>query len=217
MLWVVKHKICQTYGFQISSLSLTIFVAMGIFHCNWTLTCKSNHCWGFPHSSVGKESACNAGNPGSTPGSGTSTGDGIGYPLQSSWASPVAQLVKNPPAMWETWVGKIPWRRERLPTPVFWPGEFRGLSPSGCRVRHNWVTFTFTILSLQLLSGVWLCDLTGLLCPWNFPGKNSGVGCPFLLGGSSRPRDWTLLLHWPAGSLPQSHLGNPQIKNHITN
>ena len=43
----------------------------------------------------------------------------------------VAQLVKNLPAMWragfDLWVGKIPWRRERLPTPVFWPGEFHGL------------------------------------------------------------------------------------------
>ena len=48
------------------------------------------------------------------------------------WASLVAQLIKNPPAMWETWVGKIPWRRERLPTPGFWPGEFHGLySPWG--------------------------------------------------------------------------------------
>ena len=51
-------------------------------------------------------------------------------------ASLVAQLVKNSPAMWETgfdpWVGKIPWRRERLPTPVFWPREFLGLySPWG--------------------------------------------------------------------------------------
>ena len=53
---------------------------------------------GFPDSSVGKESACNAGDPGSTPG------EGIGYPLQYSWASLMAQLVKNPPAMWETWV-----------------------------------------------------------------------------------------------------------------
>ena len=50
----------------------------------------------------------------------------IGYPLQYSWASLVAQLVKNPPAIQETRVGKIPWRGERLPTPVFWPGEFRG-------------------------------------------------------------------------------------------
>ena len=45
-------------------------------------------------------------------------------------ASPVAQLVKNLPAMRETWVGKIPWRRERLPTPVFWPGEFLGVAKS---------------------------------------------------------------------------------------
>ena len=54
--------------------------------------------------SVGKESTCYAGGPGLIPGSGKSTGKGIGYPLQYSWASLVAQLVKNPPAMQETWV-----------------------------------------------------------------------------------------------------------------
>ena len=59
---------------------------------------------GFPGSSAGKEHACNAGDPGLIPGSGRSTGEGIGYPLQYSWASLMAQLVKNPPAMWETWV-----------------------------------------------------------------------------------------------------------------
>ena len=59
---------------------------------------------GFPGSSAGNESACNAENPGSIPGSGRSAGEGIGYPLQYSWASFVAQLVNNPPAMWETWV-----------------------------------------------------------------------------------------------------------------
>ena len=48
-----------------------------------------------PHSSVGKESIFNGGDPGSIPGSGRSTGEGIGYPLQYSWASLVAQLVKN--------------------------------------------------------------------------------------------------------------------------
>ena len=57
---------------------------------------------GFPDSSVGKESTCNAGDPGSIPGSGRSTGEGIGYPLQYSWASLVAQLIKNLPAMQET-------------------------------------------------------------------------------------------------------------------
>ena len=64
---------------------------------------------GLPHSSVDKESACNAGDPGSIPGSGRSTGDGMGHPLQYSWASLVAQLVKNWPAVWETWVQSLGW------------------------------------------------------------------------------------------------------------
>ena len=56
----------------------------------------------FPDGPVGKEYACNAGDPGSIPGSGISAGEGIGYTLQYSWASLVAQLVKNLPAMQET-------------------------------------------------------------------------------------------------------------------
>ena len=59
---------------------------------------------GFPYSTIGKESACNAGDPGSIPGSERSDGEGKGYPLQYSWASLVAQLVKKQPAMWETWI-----------------------------------------------------------------------------------------------------------------
>ena len=62
---------------------------------------------GFPDSSVGKELACNARDPSLIPGSGRSPGEGIGYPLQYSWASLVAQLVKNLPAMWETWVWSL--------------------------------------------------------------------------------------------------------------
>ena len=89
------------------------------------------HISAFPDSSFGKESASNAGIPGWIPGLGRFPGDGIGYLLQYSWASLVAQLVKNLPAMQETWVqswvGKIPWRRERVPTPIFWPGEFHRL------------------------------------------------------------------------------------------
>ena len=65
--------------------------------------------WGFPGSSVGKESAYNAGDPSSIPGSGRSSGEGVGYPLQYCWASLVAQLVKNLPAMWETWVQSLGW------------------------------------------------------------------------------------------------------------
>ena len=57
----------------------------------------------FPDSSVGKEFACNAGDPSLIPESERSPGDGIGYPLQYSWVPLMAQLVKNPPAMWKTW------------------------------------------------------------------------------------------------------------------
>ena len=98
---------------------------------------------GFPGTSAGKESTFNAGDPGSIPESGKSPGGGIGYPLHYSWASlVVAQLVKNQPAMQETgfdpWIGKIPWRREQLPTPVFWPEEIHGLySLWGRRVGHD--------------------------------------------------------------------------------
>ena len=63
----------------------------------------------FPDSLVGKESTCHTGDPGLIPGLGRSTGEGIGYPLQYSWAFLVAQLVKNLPAMWETWVQSLGW------------------------------------------------------------------------------------------------------------
>ena len=73
---------------------------------------------GFPDCSVGKESTCNAGDPSLIPGSGRSAGEGIAYPLQYSWASIVAQLVKNPPAMWETWIRYLGWEDS--------PGEGKG-------------------------------------------------------------------------------------------
>ena len=73
---------------------------------------------GFPDSSVGKESTYNAGDSGSIPGLGRSPREEIGYPLQYSWASLVAQLVKNPPAMWETQVRSLGWEDS--------PGEGKG-------------------------------------------------------------------------------------------
>ena len=92
----------------------------------------------FPDRSVGKEFTYNTGDPSSIPGSGRSAREGIDHPLQYSWTSLGAQLLKNLPAMQETWVspwvGMIPWRREGLPTPVFWPGEDHELySPWGCK------------------------------------------------------------------------------------
>ena len=64
---------------------------------------------GFPGSSAGKESACNAGNLGSIPRLGSSPGKGLGYLLQYSWASLVAQTIKDPPAMREDWIQSFHW------------------------------------------------------------------------------------------------------------
>ena len=70
-----------------------------------SIFCKA----GFPCGPDGKESTCNAGDPGSIPGLGRSAGEGIGYPLRYSWASLVAQLVENQSAMWETWIQSLGW------------------------------------------------------------------------------------------------------------
>ena len=106
-----------------------------------------NSSLGFPDSSIGKESACNAGNSGSTPGLGRPAGEGVGYPLHYSWASLVAQMVKNPPAVWETWVCLIPGCEDPLeegawqPTPVFLsenPHGQRCLAGYSPRVSKSW-------------------------------------------------------------------------------
>ena len=84
----------------------------------------------FADSSVGKEFACNSEDLGSIPGLERSAGEGLDYPLQCSWASIVAQVVNNPPAMWETWVQSLCWEdplEKGKATPVFWPGEFNKL------------------------------------------------------------------------------------------
>ena len=60
-------------------------------------------------SSAGKESACNVRDPSSIPGLGSSPGEGISYLLLYSWASLVAQMVKNLVAIWETWVQSLGW------------------------------------------------------------------------------------------------------------
>ena len=106
---------------------------------------------GFPGSSAGKESACNAEDHGSIPGSGRSPGEGISYPLQYSWASLVAQMVKNLLAMWETWVRPLGWEdplEEGMATHssiLAWrilmdTGAWRLQSLGPQRVRHDWAT-----------------------------------------------------------------------------
>ena len=75
----------------------------------------------------------------------------------------MAQLVKNLPAMWDRfnfWVGKIPWRRKRLPTPVFWPGEFQGLY-SPCR-EGNGPPLQYSCLENPMDGGAWWAAVHGV-------------------------------------------------------
>ena len=103
---------------------------------------------GISDSSASKESTSNAGHPSLIPGLGRSTGEGIGCPFQYSWASPVAQTVKNLPAMWETWVQSLGWEdplEEGMATHssilawrIQWteePGRLKSMRLQ--RVRHN--------------------------------------------------------------------------------
>ena len=71
---------------------------------NGYLACIMNNVGASLVASAGKESSLNAGEPGSIPGPGRYPGEGIGYPLQYSWSFLLAQMVKNMPALWETWV-----------------------------------------------------------------------------------------------------------------
>ena len=96
----------------------------------------------------GKESTCNAGEPSSIPGLGRSAGEGIGYLLQYSWASLVAQLVKNPPAMQEIWVWFLGWEdplekgKATHSSILAWRIPWSIESMGSQRVRHDWATFT---------------------------------------------------------------------------
>ena len=102
---------------------------------------------GFPDKSFGKESACNVGDPSSIPWCWRSAGEWIGYPLQYSWASLVAQQVKNPPAMQETSVLSLGWEdplEKGISTSIFWPGEFHECRVHGVAKSWTWLsTFHF--------------------------------------------------------------------------
>ena len=99
---------------------------------------------GFPDSSVGKESTCKAGDPSSIPGSGRSAGEGVGYPLQYSWDSLVAQLVKNPSAVWD--LGSIFGFGRSPEEGKGYPLQYSGLENSMDCIVHG-VTASWTRLS----------------------------------------------------------------------
>ena len=124
--------------------------------------------WGFLGSSAGKESTCNIGDLGLLPRLRNSPGEGIGYPFQYSWALLVAQMVKNPPAIWKTWVwspswedplekdhnprvGKMPWRR----IPDFVPrlGRYPGVGHGNLHQYSCLVSIFLSILAID--RGAW--------------------------------------------------------------
>ena len=127
MLWHLLHK-----------LATQIDVDYLMFEIKLPCPCRL---LSFPYRSLGKESVCNVGDPGSTPGSGRSAGKGISYPLQYSCVPFVAQLVKNLSTVWETWVWSLGWED---------PLEKGKATHSSIgtwiihRVGHDWVIFTFT-------------------------------------------------------------------------
>ena len=122
---------------------------------------------GFPDNSVGKVSTCIEGDPSLIPGLRRSTGEEIGYPLQYSWTLLVAQLVKNPSAMRETWIRSLdcedPLEKGKathssiLAWRIPWTIRSMGLQ----RIGHNWAPFTFT-LCLNCL----FCSTDLFICPY---------------------------------------------------
>ena len=145
--WTSRSTILLFVFYLSCLLSLLPFFSFSVFFwINQSFKC-------FFDSSVGKDFICNTGDPGLIPGSGMSIGEGIGYPLQCSWASLVAQLVKNLPAMWEICIWSLDWE-DPLEKGKAYPLQYSGLENSmDCtvhgiaRVRHNWATFTFTLMT----------------------------------------------------------------------
>ena len=97
----------HSYNHYLASLLQFIAIFSGYF--SLVSYHDPNQAQGFPGSSAGKEPTCNARDPGLIPGSGKSSGEGISCPLQYSWASLVAHMVKNLPVMQETWVQPLGW------------------------------------------------------------------------------------------------------------
>ena len=140
------------------------------------------------------KSACDAGAPGSIPGLGRSHEEGRGCPLQLSWASLVAQAVKNPPAMREAWVWSLGWEdgleKEKLPSPVFLPGEFHGQriqagsSPWGCKKsdRTEWLSLSLSLPIGPISNAVRVGGGGAVRASTDiFGGKHSSVRTTFLL------------------------------------
>ena len=147
--------------------------------------------WSFPGSSAGKESVCNAGDPNSIPGSGRSREEGIGYSLWYSWASLVAQMVKNPPAMPETWVWSLDWgdslekgiatHSSILAWRIPWtdePGELQSMGSQSRSRPSDWAVWSLLRIRRELLLGA-LSSVPSSEC---WPARTGYTQVPFLSG-----------------------------------
>ena len=148
---------------------------------------------GLPDSSVREESACNAGDPGSIPRSERCHGERIGCPLQYSLASLVAQLVKNLPAMQETWLGSLDWEdpleKEKATHSniLAWRIPWTVRSMGSQRIRHDWATFTS--LHLELLCTQGKIHIKKCLCLTRVSKQTHSLQSKL-----SRPRYWICFL-----------------------
>ena len=133
---------------------------------------------GFPDSSVGKESACSARDPSSIPEVGRASGEGMGYPFQYSWASLVAQLVKNLPALRETWIRSLGWEdplekgKATHSSILAWriPGTSQSMGSQRVRyLLNNFFTFQRPRRTKEQR------NRDGQYSPWNSPSQNTGV------------------------------------------
>ena len=127
--------------------------------------------FGFPDGSAGKESACSAGDLGSVPRFGGSTGEGKGYPLQYSGLENSMDCIVHRIAKNRTWLSDF---------------HFTSCFVNKDLLKHGHVCVCACVHTHLVMSNALRPHWTvahQLLCPWDFPGKNTGVGCHFLLQG----------------------------------
>ena len=142
------------YGIQLAFMDMTRVSMKRIWFLNVTgnLLDESKICRATLVAQMVKNLPAMEETPSSVPGSGRSAGEEVDYPLQHCWASLVPQLVKSLPAVWETWVWSLgwedPWRREQLPTPVFWRGEFHELF-RGVTKSQTWLSDFYFLSQLN--------------------------------------------------------------------
>ena len=147
-----------TLGVLISAWTSLTSHFISLFFCYLNFVLNFALCRSFPDSSVVKESACNTGEPGSIPRMGRSSGEGIAYPLQYSWTSLVAQLVKNLTAMRETWVRSLGWE-DPLEKGTATHSQYSGLENSMEWIVHGVIKSWTRLSNFHLLYVTTVCSL----------------------------------------------------------